>query len=147
MRKENIVRQVTIWCLNHCSWWHLHLKQNLTFVYISNIAKVNQFLWYIWFLHRSWSLQAGVKISQKFQGSLGPLVLISCGPSLSARFGFSNISYTSGIEMIQHFQGPFGPLVLAFCGALTIFWGQLAWGPVFFWPLITRLYMEFWKLK
>ena len=40
------------------------------------------------------------------------------GPSifLRARFGFSNIVYTSGIEISQHFCGPFLPLVLPFCG-------------------------------
>ena len=67
-----------------------------------------------------------VKISPKFPGPLGSLVLKNHGPSnfFRARFGISNIFYTSGIEVSYHFQGPFGPLVLIFCGLLPNFEGN-----------------------
>ena len=51
-----------------------------------------------------------------------------------ARFGFTNVFYTSGFEMSQHFQGPFGPLVLIFCGPSINFEGNWPKGPPYFNP-------------
>ena len=51
-----------------------------------------------------------------------------------ARFGFSNVFYTSDVEMNQHFQGPFGPLVLIFCGPSPNFEGNWPKGPPYFDP-------------
>ena len=53
-----------------------------------------------------------------------------------ARFGFSNIFYTSVIEMSPHFHGPFGPLVLKFCGPSLNFEGNWPKGLPYFNPCV-----------
>ena len=77
---------------------------------------------------------AGIKISQQFQESFGPLVLKVEDPPFffRARFSYPDIFWTSSIGMNQHSQGPFGTLVLMFCGSLTHFEGNWPEGPPYF---------------
>ena len=62
---------------------------------------------------------SGVKISQKFKGPFGLLVLRNWGPSFffRARFVFSDIFYPSGIEISQNYiKGHLGPWSNHFVG-------------------------------